>query len=86
MDIAASRNNFGLAAEHASDLYEHLAALAEKGEEPTRSIARDALGRRDAVMNLLAAADGSARTKLQDLTSRLLAVRAAETESRARSR
>jgi len=84
--LAASQNNFGVAAEHASSLYARLGELAQSGEEPARSIARDALGRRDAVMGMLARADGTARTELQDLTANLLSADVSETETRARSK
>jgi hypothetical protein len=84
--LEASRNNFGVAAEHTSALYERLADVAQAGEDPARSIARDALSRRDEVMRMLATADSAARTELQELTHRLLSAHPAGTQTRARTR
>ncbi len=84
--LEVSRNNFGLAAKHASVFYERLSALADSGEEPGRSLAIDALKKRDTVMAMLAKADPAARTELQDLTGRLLSARGNETATPARIR
>lgn len=70
--IEVSRNNFGLASQHATELYDQLATLAQTGEQPMRSLAAEALKNRDQVMGMLATADPAARVELQNLTSRLL--------------
>jgi hypothetical protein len=84
--LEASRNNYGLAVEHASRLYDRLGEFAQQGEDPVRSIAQDALGRRDSVMGMLAKADGTARTELQDLTARLLSAESSAAQTRARAK
>jgi hypothetical protein len=83
--LEASRNNFGVAAGHASRLYERLAQVAQTGQEPARAVAQDAMGRRDSVMGLLATADASARNELQELTLRLLSTSEMEMQARARA-
>ena len=81
--LEVSRNNFGVAAQHASTLYDRLANAATNGEEPLRSVAARALQDRDAVMKMLATADPAVRLHVQELTSRLLAL---DTETSARAR
>jgi hypothetical protein len=82
--LEASRNNYGNAAEHTSRLYERLERLAENGEGPARSVARDALSKRDSVMAMLATADDGARNELLELTSRLLSTDTEASSTRAR--
>ena len=83
--LEASRNNFGLAAEHTSRLYERLGEMAANAEGPALSIAQDALAKRDALMGMLATADPAARTELQELTSRLHSA-GSQVETRARAK
>ena len=70
--IEVTRNNFGVAAQHASPLYDRLASAATESDEPLRSLAANALQGRDAVMQMLATADPAVRAPIEDLTLRLL--------------
>jgi hypothetical protein len=81
--VEVSRNNFGVAAQYASALYDSLQNVAPDSEEAIRSVAAGALQDRDTVMKMLATADPAARVHIQELTSRLLAL---ETEATARAR
>jgi hypothetical protein len=71
--LEVSRNNFGVAAQHATNLFDRLGTLSSSAEEPVRSVAAEAAQKRDTVMRLLATADPGARTELQQMTSDLLA-------------
>lgn len=82
--LEVSRNNFGLASRHATELYDRLGMLAQTGDEPVRSLAAEALNKRDQVMGMLATADPAARLELQSLTGRLLT--AGDPSVRARER
>jgi hypothetical protein len=84
--LEVTRNNFGVAAQHSSRLYDRLAELSKEAEEPVSSIARDAVNKRAEVMEMLAVADPNARTALQELTSRLLSTPESKVETRVRSR
>jgi hypothetical protein len=70
--IEASRNNFGIAAQHASRLFERLSSTAQTGAAALRPAANAALARRDELMGMLATADPAARQHLQDLAHTLL--------------
>jgi hypothetical protein len=70
--LEVSRNNFGIAAQHATALYEQLKTVAQTAEEPARSVAAEALQQRDSVTGMLATADPAARIHLQELAARLL--------------
>ncbi len=70
--LEVSRNNFGVAAQHASLLFERLGVLSTSAEEPVRSVAIGATRKRDALMGMLATADPAARIELQQLLSQLI--------------
>jgi phage shock protein A len=80
--VEVTRNNFGVAAHHASSLFDRLDELSRTAQEPARSRAAEALARRDAVMGLLATADQGARVEMQGLVVQLL--EAVDTTTRAR--
>jgi hypothetical protein len=70
--LEATRNNYGNAATHTSHLFDRLGKIAQSGEEPARSVAVDALRRRDTLMGMLAKADPGARAELQTLLDQML--------------
>jgi hypothetical protein len=71
--LEVSRNNYGVASSHTSQLFDRLSRLAQSADEPTRSLALSLLDKRDAITGLLAAADPAARVELQNLAAQLLA-------------
>jgi hypothetical protein len=83
--LEASRNNYGLASQYASEFYVRLAEVGQNADEPVRSTARDALVNREALMSKLTRADAGARTDLQELTARLLSRGEGGTATRART-
>jgi hypothetical protein len=84
--LEVSRNNFGIAAQQASSLYERLQVLSQSGDGAVRTLATGALAKRDSVMGMLATADPAVRPELQDLTAQLLSLNQTEMSTRARSR
>lgn len=70
--LEVTRNNFGIASQHASQMFDRLGDLSASAEEPARSAAATALGKRDTLMKQLATADAAARSELQDLVGKLI--------------
>ena len=83
--LELSQNNFGVASRHIAQLYERLAVHARDDEEPARSVAVDALAKRDAMMTMLATADPAARNEIHTLAVQLFSFDDPEV-SRARSK
>jgi hypothetical protein len=83
--MEATRNNFGLASQHASSLFSRLGALAASAEEPVRSVAAGASQKRDTVMSMLAKADPQARSELQEMVGQLYSTEVAGSGVRART-
>ncbi len=81
--LEVSKNNFGVAAQHASQLFGRLGTLSTSAEEPVRAAATRAVQKRDALMGMLATADPGARNELQEMLGQLLFT---DNESAARSR